>query len=199
MSLGKVARSTSSTLAPRRASSIASGAPAQRAPTTMTSNIRPSSKRQLSGRCTQATTPRPSIACAERSPHPRRGLLHWFKQLNRIPVRVFDLDLSATRTHFHVVAKMKSRLLQPVDARWQIVYAQNDPVPAARLLTFPVGHRTRTGGAWATEEKSKRTERDIGKGRELLVLERESKKPGVERGRAAHVRDLISHPVKVPH
>src|SRR5215813_899928 len=42
VSLGKVARSTSNTRWPRRASSIAVGEPAQRAPTTITSNMSPS-------------------------------------------------------------------------------------------------------------------------------------------------------------
>src|SRR5262245_20979919 len=39
MSLGNVARSRSRTLAPRRARSMASGAPAHRAPTTIISNM----------------------------------------------------------------------------------------------------------------------------------------------------------------
>ena len=39
VSLGNLARSTTSTRSPRRASSIAVGEPAQRAPTTMTSYV----------------------------------------------------------------------------------------------------------------------------------------------------------------
>src|SRR5262249_6629179 len=66
-----------------------------------------------------------------------------FEELDGISVRILDLDLPTTRTGFHLVAKLKSGLLQFRDQIWQIGDLQDDPIPAARLLRFTVRHRPR--------------------------------------------------------
>src|SRR5262245_24756709 len=56
------------------------------------------------------------------------------EELDGIPVRIFDLNLSTSRAGLHLVAEPKSRVLQFSDEPRQIGDLQDDPVPAAALL-----------------------------------------------------------------
>ena len=100
------------------------------------------------------------------------------------------------RPDFHFIAEMESRAAQLFDVGGNICDAQNDSVPTAWLLTMAAGHRTRARRPWSAEQKVKISERDVGKGGELLMLKFESKVLGVERDGATHVADLISNAVE---
>ena len=80
-------------------------------------------------------------------------LLRWFEQLNGVAIRIFELDLSAARADFHLIAKTQFRLPQPFDATGEIRDTKNDAVPSARLLTLAVRHRTRTRRPGAAEQE----------------------------------------------
>src|SRR5439155_18607001 len=107
-----------------------------------------------------------------------------FEELDGIPVRILDLDLSATGTAFHFVAKTKSRLLQFVDEAPKIRDPQHHSIPATWLLLLSVRHRPRARCAGAAEQNLGVTEGYVGKGRKLLVLQFESKMLRVKRDRA---------------
>src|SRR5262245_6531066 len=66
-----------------------------------------------------------------------RGL----EQLDRIAVRVFDLNLASARTGFHLVAEAEAAALERGDAAWKVRDFQDDAVPPAGLLTLTVWHR----------------------------------------------------------
>ena len=72
------------------------------------------------------------------------GSARWFEELDGIPVRIFDLDLTPARPALHVVAKTKSCLLQFLDEAWQIGDVQHHAIPAARFLLLSIRHRSRT-------------------------------------------------------
>ena len=63
------------------------------------------------------------------------------EQLDRIAVRVLDLDLPACRAHFHRIPEMQPVLLEGIDASGKIGHSKDDPIPATRLLLTPVGQR----------------------------------------------------------
>ena len=126
-----------------------------------------------------------------RSPILSRGL----EQLDRIAIRILDLDLLAARPGLHVVPKTEAGLLQGLDERGKIVDPQHDTVPSARFLLLTVRHRPRSGRLWTAEQNVRVAERDVGKRGKLLVFEREAQMCRVERDRASHVSDLISDTV----
>jgi hypothetical protein len=94
---------------------------------------------------------------------------------------------------------MESGFLQPFDATGKIRDAKNDAIPSARLLTLAVGHRTRTRRSRAAQQKVQLSERDVGEGRELLMLECEPEMLGVERDGTTNVAALISNTVEGFH
>src|SRR5687768_934342 len=67
----------------------------------------------------------------------RRGL----EQLERIAVRILDLNLLAARTHFHLVPKTHPLVPELSDTCGQVPYLQNHPVPSAGFLLAAIGHR----------------------------------------------------------
>jgi hypothetical protein len=62
------------------------------------------------------------------------------EQLDRIAVRIFQLDLFAARAYFHLIAKMKPSLLQRLNPRRKIGNVQDHPVPAPGLLLATIWH-----------------------------------------------------------
>ena len=72
----------------------------------------------------------------------------------------------------HLVAKMKSRLLQFSDIGWEIGDLQHDAIPPARFLLLSVRHWPRARCAGTTQQNLCITKRDVCERRELLVFER---------------------------
>src|SRR5262245_50932399 len=91
---------------------------------------------------------------------------------------------------------MESHAAQLLDQRGKIGDTQDDSIPAAWLLALAAGHPSRAGRSRTAEQEVKRSERDIGEGREFLVLERESEVLGVELGGATYIADLIPNAVE---
>src|SRR4051812_36796483 len=67
-----------------------------------------------------------------------------FKELDRIAIRILELDLSTTRSNFHGVAEGKARLLQFRNQGGKIGDLKHDAIPSTSLLPPAIGHRTRT-------------------------------------------------------
>ena len=65
----------------------------------------------------------------------RPDSLSRLEQLDRIAVRIFQLDLLAARADFHVVAKMESGLFQLRDPRSEIGHLKNHAIPSTGLAT----------------------------------------------------------------
>src|SRR5262249_41827592 len=133
------------------------------------------------------------------SPCPSRKCLSStsrFEQLDRIPVRIFDLDLSTSRTSLHLVATPRSGQLQFSDERWRVGNLQDDPIPAAGLLRLTVRHRPRARCARATQQNLLVTDRHPGKRRKLLVSQREAEVLHIERHGASDVLHLIANAMK---
>jgi hypothetical protein len=101
-------------------------------------------------------------------------LSRWFKQLDRVAVRVFNLNLTSAGTGFHLVAKAQAGALECGDTGREIRDFQDDTVPATGLLTLTSRQRPRSGGSGATEQDVRIAQRDIREGRELLMLQLET-------------------------
>jgi hypothetical protein len=121
-------------------------------------------------------------------------LLRRLEQLDGIPVGVFQLDLFPGRADFHLVAKTQARLLQRRDKRGQVRSAKHHAIPSARLLTMPIGHRPGARGLWSAQQQLQRAERNIGKGRQLLMPGLETKALRIEVDRLSDVLDLVAQP-----
>jgi len=61
------------------------------------------------------------------------------EQLDRIAVRIFDLNLFAAGADLHFISKTQTRLFQVSDARRQILHLEKHTVPSARLLLTAIG------------------------------------------------------------
>src|SRR5262245_31581377 len=83
---------------------------------------------------------------------PRAGFLTGFTQLDRIAVRVLDLNLTSARTGFHLVAEADPGALESGDTAGEVRDAQHDAVPAAGLLPLTVRHRPRAGRSGPTQQ-----------------------------------------------
>jgi hypothetical protein len=84
------------------------------------------------------------MLCAAPSPfqvsHVMRtpDLLRGLEQLDWIAIRIFDVDLPAAGTDFHVIAKMNPGRFQRAGERREICHAEDDAVPpAGRLPEHP--------------------------------------------------------------
>src|SRR5262249_9046714 len=95
---------------------------------------------------------------AARQSTARSRLSRRLKELDRIAVGVFDLDLPAARAGLHLVAEAQSRLFQRRDAPRQIRNLQHHTIPAAGLLTATVRQRARSRRARTAEENGYATE-----------------------------------------
>ena len=60
------------------------------------------------------------------------------KQFDRIPVRIFQLDLLAAWTYFHLISKDQAGLFERFDSGRQVVYVQNHSIPSARFLPLTI-------------------------------------------------------------
>src|SRR6187402_844481 len=102
------------------------------------------------------------------------------EELDRIPVRVFHLDLSAARTSLHLIAELHSRVLQRLDLSWKIGHPKDHSIPSPRILGFTSGHRTRSRCSWPTEQQREISERHTRKRGELLMFQLEAEMVRVE-------------------
>ena len=114
------------------------------------------------------------------------------EKLDRISIRILDLDLSTARPRLHLVAKSKSGLLEFGDEAWKIRDLQHDSIPAAWLLLLAIRHRPRAGRAGTTEQDLRVTEGDVRKCRQLLVLHCEPEMLRIKRDRSSHILYLIA-------
>ena len=53
------------------------------------------------------------------------------------------MNLFSAGSDFHLIAEVESGPFEFVDSRRQVVDFENDPIPSARFLVRPVGHRRR--------------------------------------------------------
>lgn len=110
-----------------------------------------------------------------------------------MPVRIFDLNLPASRTGFHLVAKAKSRLLQIVDERRKIRDLEHHAIPASRLLLLSAGHWLRPGRPGAAQQDLRIANRRACKRGELLVSQREPELLRIEPDRARDIPHLVTN------
>src|SRR5258706_6798269 len=66
-----------------------------------------------------------------------RQLSRRLEQLDRIAVRVLDLDLLASGTRFHVVPEVELSHLEHLDEAEKILDSEDDTVPSTRFLCLP--------------------------------------------------------------
>lgn len=62
-------------------------------------------------------------------------------ELDRVSVRILDLDLLASGPGLDLAAETGARRFQLVDVRGEIVDVKNDPIRAAGFLPAAVGQR----------------------------------------------------------
>src|SRR6516225_9567104 len=62
------------------------------------------------------------------------------EQLNRIAVRIFNLNLFAAGAYLHFISKTQTGLFQVSDARRQILHVKEYTVPSAGLLLTAIRH-----------------------------------------------------------
>src|SRR5262245_47605322 len=99
--------------------------------------------------------------------------LRWFEQLDRVAVRVFNLDLPSAGTGFHLVSKAQPRALEGVDASRKVRHFEHDAVPSTRLLRLTIRQRSRSGRSGAAEKDHDVAEGDTREGRQLLMVQLE--------------------------
>src|SRR5262249_6275569 len=132
------------------------------------------------------------VSCSPCKSAPRR----WLEQLDRISVRIFDLNLLAAWSCLHPIAKLQSRRFQLVDPGRKVVHAQDHAVPPARLLGPAIRHWPGPGRLRAAEQQVERTERHRREGGHLLVPHLESKVFRIELDGSFYVLGLIPDAVK---
>src|SRR5688572_18936553 len=126
----------------------------------------------------------------------RTTLAGRLEQLDRIAVRVFQLDLPAARPFFQLVAQTQAALLDLSDDLRQLLDAKDYAVPAAGLLAAAIRQRPRARCTGTAQQQMQAAERHVGKRRELLMLQLETQLLDVKRHGTRDVRHLIADAVK---
>jgi len=75
------------------------------------------------------------------------------EQLQRVSVRVFDLDLFAAGSYFHLIAEVQTRMSQLIDSGWQVLDLKDDSIPASGFLMAAIGHGPGARGPRAAEDE----------------------------------------------
>ncbi len=88
--------------------------------------------------------------CAEHRP---LLTLSWLEQLQRVAVRIIDLDLFAAGPYFHVVAEVQTSTSQLIDSSGQVLDLKDDSIPSSWLLMAAIGHWPRARGPWTTKNE----------------------------------------------
>jgi hypothetical protein len=99
------------------------------------------------------------------------GTRRRLEQFEGIPVRIFDLDLTAPWTNLHLVAERHPGLLQAADARRKIDHPQHDAVPPTWCSMVAVRQRARARCSGTAQKDICIAQRNVGKRRKLLVLQ----------------------------
>ena len=76
------------------------------------------------------------------------------EKLERVSVRIQQLDLLAAGTGFHLVSEANSGFLQRLRGSTEIGPLKHEAIPATQLLRLTVGHRARARSARSTERQS---------------------------------------------
>src|SRR5205823_6089131 len=100
------------------------------------------------------------------------------------------------RSRFDLIPEMKTRLLERFNGGCQICHAKDDPVPSPGFLASAARQRARTRCAGTAQQNLERAERHARKRGELLVDERETQMPGIERDGSSDVFHLIANTMK---
>src|SRR5688572_3820675 len=119
----------------------------------------------------------------------------WFKQLDRVAIRVFNLNLTSAWTAFHLVAKANADALEHGDTAQEVRDFQHDAVPAARLLTLTVRQRPGARRSRSTQQDLGISERHTGECRQLLVLHFETEILDVEAHGASNILHMVADAV----
>src|SRR5262249_1191421 len=70
----------------------------------------------------------------------RSSMTSRLEQLNRIAVRILNLNLLAARPYLHFISKMQTLLFQLSHAPGQILHLKKDTIPSTGLLLTAIGH-----------------------------------------------------------
>jgi hypothetical protein len=92
------------------------------------------------------------------------------EQLYRIAVRVFHLNLFATRTNFHLISKVHPFLFKVGNACRQIFHLKNYSIPASWLLLTSIGHAPRARSTRTAENQLEITNGDLTERGQVLVI-----------------------------
>ena len=114
-------------------------------------------------------------------------------QLDRIAIRILELNLTTARACLDLVAKDHLRLAQPLDGRRQILHVEHDAIPASRLLRSAIWQYARTGAARPAEQQGQRAARDGSERTARSELELESEMLGIERNGSCDILHVIAN------
>src|SRR5262245_48746649 len=123
------------------------------------------------------------------------GLEH----LDRIAIRIFDLDLLSAWSYLDLISESQPRVLEDRDGSREIFYLQYYTVPSAGLLLASIGHRSRAGRSRAAENQFQISDRDLGECRQVLLIEVEAQMLCIEIDSPAHIPDLIPYTPEPKH
>ena len=90
------------------------------------------------------------------------ALMGRLEQLDRIPVRILELNLLSAGSDLELVAKAHSAFLQGLNACSKIRHLKNHAIPPAGLLTAAIWHLPRTRSPGATQDRLEIRNRDLG-------------------------------------
>ena len=76
-----------------------------------------------------------------------------FEKLNRIAVGIFQLDLLAPWTYFHVIAETQTCLSQFLNLFREPLYVKDRTVPSAGFLGTTIRHGAGTGSTGPAENE----------------------------------------------
>ena len=83
-------------------------------------------------------------------------------QLDWIPVRIFNLELTTAWARFHLVAEWDLAPPELGDPRIEVVDVHQNAVPTARLLLAAVGQRARARAPRSAQDQAELVERHAG-------------------------------------
>jgi hypothetical protein len=113
------------------------------------------------------------------------------EQFNRIAVWIFDLNLFAARTDFHLIAEACSSVLEFTDEGRQFLHVKDDTIPPTRLLLAAIGQIPGAGRPRTAEYELKIPDRNLPESGQVLPVQIETKYFGVKGNRALNILDLI--------
>src|SRR5262245_56744643 len=138
-------------------------------------------------------TPVPApLARSRPGGRPSPWLARCLVDLDRVAIRILDLDLLAAGPDLDFVAEARAGSAQPVDQIGEIVDVEHDPVPAAGLLSPAVWHAPRARAPRPAQQKVQRSARHRREYSARALVELEPQVSGIERDRAIDVGGLVA-------